>query len=112
MHLIAENVGEVRLITGITREMWVRATRAGVNDFRYSDVSARDIGVDKVVPKVIWRMCKPDYTGPLAVPHVIEGNLHNWHAIADPRGDGRDDPRMLRFEERSFYVDFGLGTPH
>ncbi len=58
--------------------------RAGVNDFHDGGVSARAFGIDTMVTEVIWRMCKPDCAGPLAVAQVIEGNLHIWHAIADP----------------------------
>ncbi len=56
-------------------------------------------------------MCKPDYAGPLVTPPIIAGNVQNWRALADPNGD-RDGPRMPRVEERSFFVDFELASPH
>lgn len=105
---MAEALGEVTLVSGVSRAMGYAATRAGRNDFRDAGVLAEEIGIEKLNTVLIWQMAKPTYSGPRVVPAVVEGNVGNWRGFRNPQHEHRGAPAMVQRDERSFYVDFEL----
>lgn len=114
--MIAEAIGEVTLVSGISRTLSIDATRNGVNDFRNERATGEALGATSLLTSSVLAMHKAGYDGPKILPTVIAHNRGNWRRLQGFKNGNvfeydRLAPQLPMADQRTFYVDFELAAP-
>lgn len=114
---IATQLCDLTLVSGVGQNTVRKAMTRGLpNDYSDERTTAKSLEVDSHFTNLTLQKCKASYHGPSVTPSIIPHNRYNWRALQNYRSNdfqafAKNDPKLPRVEERSFYIDFELAAP-